>query len=403
MATARPKGRGYEIRAYCGLGIRGNRLDKSRTWVPDPGMTKKQIEKELERQKVLFEEEIKGGVCLDEGTRFFDFAKQWMEEHGKGNLAPMTYRRYTDHLKRINQAIGHKKLKDITPPMLNSFYRNLTEDGICKKKWKDENGNWCTGGKLSPRTILDIHRVVSSILNTAVKWGLIPSSPASKATPPRVPRNEISCLDEHEVQRMIELLSGEPVQYRTIAFLALLTGMRRGEICGLEWKDIDFDNQQMRVVRSSQYIGNKTIITKEPKTQSGVRQFALSDTACTILRQHKVWQNEVRLSLGDQWNSTDRLFTTWNGLPIFPDTLTGWFRDFTRKHDFPPVTFHSLRHTHATLLIAEGTDIATVSKRMGHASVSTTLGTYTHALKSKDAEAARALDAMLNLNTKNYA
>ena len=133
MATARAKGKGYEIRVYCGLDINGKRIEKSRTWVPESKMTKKQIEKELERQKVLFEEEVKYGICPDDGIKFYDFSKRWMEEYGKKNLAIKTYTRYEILLKRCNQAIGHIKLKDLKPLQLNAFYRNLAEDGVNKR------------------------------------------------------------------------------------------------------------------------------------------------------------------------------------------------------------------------------------------------------------------------------
>jgi len=150
----------------------------------------------------------------------------------------------------------------------------------------------------------------------------------------------------------------------------------------------------MSIVRSSQYIGNATVITKEPKTQSGIRKFVMSDTICKILKEYRKWQLEVKVKLGDQWADTDRLFTTWNGTPIYPDTVTAWFSDFLKKNKLPKVTLHSLRHTNATMMIAEGVDVCTVSRRLGHANTSTTLNIYAHALKSRDQEAAEKLDSM---------
>lgn len=177
--------------------------------------------------------------------------------------------------------------------------------------------------------------------------------------------------------------------------LLVYTGIRRGELCGLEWKDIDFENQIMRVCRSSQYVGGKTIITKEPKTKSGIRRFTLSTTACILLKQYRAWQMKQKLKIGDRWQECDRLFTTWEGTPIYPDTVTDWFAKFMRRTDLPYVTLHSLRHTNATLMIAEGTDVCTVSKRLGHANTATTLNIYAHALKSKDREAANNLESVL--------
>ena len=192
MATARKKGKGYEIRVSFGVDINGKRLGKSRIWIPDKGMTAKQIEKELERQKVLFEEEVKNGICPDNKTRFADFSKKWMDEYAKVNLTIKTYSRYESYLSRINQGIGHLKLKDITPLRLNAFYRSLEADGVSHRKKYDNDGNLINNGRLAPKTILDHHRVISKILSTAVKWGLLEKNVANRADPPKVPHKEIS-------------------------------------------------------------------------------------------------------------------------------------------------------------------------------------------------------------------
>lgn len=396
MATARKKGRGYEIRVSCGIDINGKKLGKSKTWVPDKSMTPRQIEKELERQKVLFEEEVKSGICPDNKIRFVDFSKRWMDEYAKDKLAIKTFTRYEIYLRRINKGIGHLKLKDITLLQLNAFYRSLEADGVNQKKKYDKDGNLIDGGRLAPKTILDHHRVISKILSTAVKWGLLEKNVAERADPPKVPHREIRYLNEEEVRQMITMLDNEPIQYRTMITLLVYTGIRRGELCGLEWKDIDFQNQVMHVCRSAQYIGNKTMITKEPKTKSGIRHFSLSTTACIMLRKYRQWQIEQRFKAGDQWCECDRLFTSWNGQPIHPDTITNWFAKFIKRSELPYVTLHSLRHTNATLMIAEGTDVCTVSRRLGHANTATTLNIYAHALKSKDREAANTIERTLS-------
>lgn len=226
---------------------------------------------------------------------------------------------------------------------------------------------------------------------------MIDTNVAERADPPKLSKQEIQFLDETETKRLITLLDNKPMQYKTMITLLIFTGIRRGELCGLEWKDIDFENRTMSIIRTSQYIGNKTLITKEPKTKSGTRQLVLSYTACKLLMEYKEWQDNNIIELGDQWNDTDRLFTQWNGLPIYPDTITDWFAKFIKKNDFPHVTLHSLRHTNASLMIAEGADVCTVSKRLGHANTSTTLNIYAHALKSKDLEIADKLENVLSV------
>ena len=396
MATTRKKGKGYEIRVYCGVDSNYKRIDKSKIWIPESNMTPKQIEKELERQKILFEEEVKTGKCYNNKMKFREFSDIWLKEYAEKNLAPKTYSRYIGLLERINQAIGHMKLKDIKPLHLNRFYSNLSEKGISKRIKHDSNGNEIGDRRLAPKTIFAHHQLISKILSTAVKWQLIDINVAERADPPKVSQKEIQFLDETDTKRLITLLDDEPIQYKTMIILLIYTGIRRGELCGLEWKDIDFSNRTMNIVRTSQYIGNKKLITKEPKTKSGIREIILSNTACKLLLEYKQWQNYNTIELGEQWNNTDRLFTQWNGLPIYPDTVTDWFAKFIKKHDFPHVTLHSLRHTNASLMIAEGADVCTVSKRLGHANTSTTLNIYAHALKSKDLEIADKLENILS-------
>ena len=392
MATARKKLKGYEIRQFVGIGSDGRRIDKQRTWYPAEGMTPKQIEKELEKQKLLFEQEVLGSSTYCDGNlRFREMAKKWMDDYARVNLSPSTYGRNEDYLKRINTAIGHKKLKDLKPLHLNAFYANLAEPGMKQ----DCKGKPIKGAYLAPKTILEHHRLISSILSYAVKWQLIGDNVARFADPPKVPYKEISHMDEVQIKRLMNLLEGAPIQYRTMIKLLIYTGMRRGELMGLEWKDISLSTGQIRIVRTSQYIGNKTVITKEPKTQSGRREFTLSSSACKMLTEYKRYYDGQRELLGDLWVETDRLFIQWNGVAMYPDTISGWFSDFIRKNGFSHVTLHSLRHSNATLMIAGGVDVCTVSKRLGHANTSTTLNIYAHALKSRDIEAAEKLDSTL--------
>lgn len=196
MATARAKGKGYEIRVYIGLESTGKKITTSTIWTPDPGMTKKQIEKELERQKILFEEKVKTGTSIKSSMKFRDFADMWMREYASVKLAPKTYARYGDYLKRINKGIGHIKLKDLKPVHLNALYRNLEEDGVNLKAKHDESGKLVGNGKLAPKTVLEHHHVVSKILSTAVKWQILDNNAASFAEPPKTLRKETCYLDE---------------------------------------------------------------------------------------------------------------------------------------------------------------------------------------------------------------
>lgn len=178
--------------------------------------------------------------------------------------------------------------------------------------------------------------------------------------------------------------------------LLLYTGMRRGELCGLEWKDIDFELAVISVRRSSLYLSSKGVFEDETKNETSERCMKVSDDVIAMLRIWRAEQAKERLRMGDQWQDNDRLFTAWNGAPIRPDVITAWFHKFVTKNGLPPIHVHSLRHTNATLLIAAGTNLTTVAARLGHANTTTTSKIYAHAIKSADQAAAEALQDILH-------
>jgi len=453
MATAKKQGSGYKITVSRGYDIAGKQLRAHMTWTPKPGMTPKQLDKELNRQITLFEEKVKNGLYVDGGIKFADFAELWMKEYAEKQLAPATVAGDRYYLKATNKAIGHIKLDKLQPHHLMEFYNNLAEDdargdityhlavdlgkllkelnlthyklaqeagvalrtvdslfqgnnisrksaeAICKalelkftRAFKPSSNKVLTGS-----TITHYHRLISSILSTAVKWQVLISNPAERVSHPKIEHKEIQYLDETQSVRLIELLEDEPLQFKTAVILLLYSGLRRGELLGLEWGDFDFVKKTVSIRRTSQYLPAKGIYTKSTKTQSGQRVMKLPDVTFTLLKEYKVWQNGERFKAGDQWQDSDRLFVTWKGSPIHPDTLTQHFSDFIKRHpDLPQIHLHSLRHSNASLLIAAGTNVRTVSQRLGHAQTSTTMNIYSHAIQSADAAAAEALGDILN-------
>lgn len=452
MATVEKRGDSYRIVASCGYNVNGEQIRRRMTWTPEPGMTVRQIKKELERQRVLFEEKCRTGQALDGSIRFADFADRWFADYADQRLRPTTVSRYRLMLPRINAAIGHIRLDKLQPHHLMSFYKNLQESGVRQdgkykcisnlnailrshqyshKTFAQEAGVGATvidcaargdtiskrsaerisdalglpigklfsptsETKLSVNTVLHHHRLISSILSTAVKWQLIFSNPCARVDPPKLPRKEAAYLDEEQAARMLELLDSESVQHRAIVKLLVFTGLRRGELCGLEWKDIDFERALLYVRRSSLYLAGKGVFADETKNESSERCIKISQAAIDALREQRSWQLQERLKLGDKWQNTDRVFTCWDGRPIRPDTITGWFHKFVTENGLPPIHVHSLRHTNATLLIAAGTNLQTVASRLGHANTATTSKVYAHAIKSADEAAAETLQDILN-------
>ena len=459
MATITKRNNTYRIRVSAGYDSTGKQIMKSMTWKPSVGMTAKQIDKELNRIAVEFETKVQNGSVLDGSIKFADFADYWMTEYADKQLRPTTLNRYKAILKRVNTAIGHIRLDKLQPKHLMEFYNNLQEGGVrADKKYtciidfreylttngitqielanksgvsiatvysisKGENITESSAVKvadtlkipfnklfkiadennkqLAPKTILHHHRLISSILETAVKWQVLYSNPCDRVETPKVDKKEARYLDEYQAMDLLNCLESESLQHKTMITLLLYSGMRRGELCGLEWNDIDFDNCIIDINKSSQYLPDRGIYKDETKNDTSNRLIKIPPFVLQLLSEHRKAQFMERFRLGDQWTDSNKLFTQWNGLPIHPDTVTGWFKEFIKKNNLPDITLHSLRHTNASLMIANGVDLRTVSKRLGHAQVSTTTNIYSHAIKSADERAADVLGDILTVKKSN--
>lgn len=385
MPTIQKRGDTYRIRVSAGYDSAGKQIMKSTTWKPTPGMTQKQIEKELDRQAVLFEERVKTGQYMDGNIRFQDFAERWFEDYGKEHLRERTYLRYVELSKRTYAAIGHIRLDRLQPNHLLDFYKQLSEPGQNKR----------TGGGLSPKTIKHYHTFISSVLERAVKWQIIQDNPAHRIDAPKVDRKQIQYLDDQQAAIFMQTLEKEPLEYQAIFSILLLTGMRRGEMLGLEWPDIDFDNGVIHIRRTSQYAPERGIYTDTTKTEQSMRPLAVPIELIDLLRRYRVEQGERRLRLGDkwmpEWSEHPRLFTQWNGKPMHPNAPYQELQKLLERSGLPKVSLHSLRHTNATLLIRQGTDVRTVSGRLGHSQTSATLNIYAEFLQSADKAASESL------------
>ncbi len=185
-------------------------------------------------------------------------------------------------------------------------------------------------------------------------------------------------------------------KHRAMIKLFIYSGLRRGELCGLEWKDINFADNMLSVRRSSQYVSGMGVFTKETKTVTSDRTIKLPAAAFEMLKEYRIWQLEQRFKLGDRWEDSDRIFTQADGKPIHPDSVTQTFKKFISKTDLPQISIHSLRHTNITLQIAAGIPLKTVSWRAGHVSTNVTSLVYSHMIRSSEEKAAQVLEDILN-------
>ena len=362
MATIQKRGDSYSIRVSCGYDSKGKQVIQSMTWKPEPKMTAKQIEKELNRQAVMFEEACNKGY-QSKAIKFEVFAEQWFEEYARPNLRNTTYERMLQLRKRVYSAIGHLRMDKITPRQIQAFVNTLSKDGANER----------TGKPLAPKTIRHNLSFVSDVFAYAVKMGVVSDNPCAKVTLPKNEQTEKKIYTPEQVQRFLSLLNDEPLKYRTFFNLMIYSGFRRGEMLGLEWKDVDFENNIISVRRTSNYTAQKGVYTDTTKTRKSQRTLKFPQEIMDMLREYKAEQDEQALKCGDKWVETDRLYVKWNGEPMQNGTPYFWLGEFCEKHDLPFYGLHSFRHLFASLLVNQGVDIVTVSGALGHSTVSTTI------------------------------
>jgi len=315
-------------------------------------------------------------------STFENYSNLWMTT-SKYSLAEKTYRRYEDLLIRINAGIGHIKISKLSSYHINEFLNKLTEIGVNKR----------TGKGLSEKTVLHHYRLISVILQQATREKIIKSNPASRdfMRVPKVNKTKIKCLQIEEIDFILKEIKNESIKWQTATLILLFTGIRRGELLGLEWKDIDFKNKTLTIERTSQYSVQKGIYTKEPKTKSSIRTFRISDKVLNIFNNYLVWYKNNYCN-----NITERLFLNNNNSNMHPDSLTDWLKKFSSKYTLRTrITPHLLRHTYISLMVSKNISLKEIAERVGHSQISTTYNVYTHSLKVADIQASKALDDLI--------
>lgn len=356
--------------------------------------SKREAEKEMAR---LLHELETGTYVEPKKLTFGEYLSKWLEDYGRARLAASTFRRYNQIIHgRVIPQLGQIPLNKLKPLHLQEFYTRLvTGERMDGKK-----------GKLSPASIIYHHRVIHKALNTALKQQLVNRNVADAVELPKenvgersiddsqVDNNEnIRVLTEKQVSRMLEAARETP--YYTLLYLAIRTGMRRGELLGLRWKDIDFDKAMIYVRQTLLYTPEKGLYFKPPKTKKSRRNIDITAEVLEVLRQHKKKQAQNKLLLGQAYEDYNLVFCQANGRPIHPDTPSSWFPNFLESIGLPKLNFHCLRHTHASLLLKAGVDIKVISERLGHSSIRITYDIYSHLMPGMQSEAAQKLEDLL--------
>ena len=384
------RGDSYRLVCVVGYNLQGRPIKKSKT----VHCSKKEAKIELAK----FVADVQKGMYVEgKSLKFTDFVEIWKRDYGSKELAPSTYKRYLGILEsRIIPYFGHFHVDKIKPTDIMQFYDLLSKDTQIVRR-KNNNGKK-TGKPLSPKTIVEHHRLLHAMLQKAVYWQMIVSNPAERVQAPKTKKPKRKYYDDEQSKALISglmELTEEQFKYKVAIILTIFTGVRLGELMGLEWNDINFKDGIVSINRSSQYLADKGVFTKVPKTESSIRDVAIPDFVVSLLEEYKCWYDEQKYQYGELWIDSNRLFVQADGKPMHPSTISKWFEKFVAQIGLPVINFHGLRHTNATLLIAQNIDVSVVAARLGHAQITTTYNFYVHPIISHNKTAGFALENLL--------
>ncbi|MGG4026847.1 tyrosine-type recombinase/integrase [Geobacillus stearothermophilus] len=344
-----------------------------------PFRTKTEAKKELLKIK----NQVDDGSYFKESTEDFSmFMERWFNTSYKRTVEITTAksREYVirNHIMKYFQ---HKKINEITTFDIDSFYVDKLDSGY------------------SGAYIRQMHNLLNQAFDQAVRWSLVKVNPVKNAKPPKVKSEEKITWTVDEVNRFLNLIKDSSMEIPYL--LAIFTGMRRGEVLGLKWDDVDFENKKIRIKRSLCFVSGKGLIFKEPKTKKSKRQISISQHVVNVLKKHKQKQEFQKEKLGTQYQDNNLIVCTDDGKPLDPRNLLRQFYRLIEEASVPRISFHDLWHTHATILMQQGENPKVVSERLGHSRVGITLDLYSHVSDDLQEQAAEKFENALLKQSQN--
>jgi integrase len=350
---------------------------RRRRWHSYKG-TKRGAQSECAR---LIAEIDKGAYVAPSRLSVKEFLEQWIE-HMRGQVSPRTHERYAEIArKNLVPLLGDRPLGKLQEIDISQAYATALASGRRDGK-----------GGLSPRTVGHMHRVLHEALKQAMIWKLLARNPAALVKPPKPDPKKMKVLDTDATAAMIE--AARPYAAFIPVLLAVLCGLRRGEIAALRWKSVDLDTGQLAVVASIEQTKKGC---REKSTKTGRdRTVAMPAVLVEELRQHRLRQAQDLLQLGVRLSVDHHVVTQFDGTALQPNSIGHAFTIFLQARGLPHMRFHDLRHTHATQLLKDGVHAKIAAERLGHAKVGTTLDLYSHVLPGMQEDAAARVDAAIS-------
>lgn len=303
------------------------------------------------------------------------FLERWLDEVARPKVRVSTYDSYADIVRlHLQPGLGRMAMAKLTPADVQIFLNAKLASG------------------LSPRRVQYFHAVLRQALRTAERWGLVVRNVAKLVDPPRVPKHEITPLTPEQARTLIEAAADD--RHRALWVTALGTGMRQGELLALRWDDVDLEARRLQVRHTLARVHGKLVLL-EPKTERSRRTLVLPGVVISALRAQRTQQRMERLVAGLRWVETGHIFTTTIGTPIEAAVVTRAYQAALTRAGLPRSRFHDMRHTAATLLLAQGFELEDVKNQLGHSSITLTSNTYGHVLERRQRQVAAGMDAAL--------
>jgi integrase len=356
------RGSTYSVVLDLGKGPDGKRIRKWHPGYPN--------EKAAERARVELLAALGRGTYVEPSKRAVGpfLREDWLPGL-RAQVRPSTWAEHRSKVEvHLVPAIGGVLLQRLNPGHLNTLYADLLERG------------------LSARTVLHVHATIRRALADATRWGLVPRNVALLASPPRPNQPELQVWTAADLRSFLAFVKGDRLY--ALWLLAASTGMRRGEVLGLQWPDVDLGRARVAVRRSLVTVGHRVVVS-EPKTAKGRRSVALDPATVAGLKALRKHQTAERLAWGPAWTDSGLVFTRGDGRPLHPREVTRAFTRHVLAAGLPVIRLHDLRHTHATLALAAGVHPKVVQERLGHANIAITLDTYSHAVPALEREQLR--------------
>lgn len=383
LASVEKRGKSWRLIAFLGYDSTGSQIKRTKT-IPIEDFTKHEAQKLANKFEA---EELKNKQTFDRNMTFKQFSEYW--ETNTPDYSITTKDRNKKLLSRILPAIGHIRLRKLTAQHIMALLRQLEEPG----KRQDKKT-----GSLSSRTIQMHYKLVSSMLGKAVKWKFLHENICSDVDTPKAVSKKIPIYGDEEtlLRFLYVLLTKATLKYQAFFLLALTSGLRRSEILGLRWTDINFEKSFLRVNQAAVRATGKQVVYKEPKTDASEAPVAITSITLGILKLLRAEQATIKRRSTEKktWKEqeNDIIFTTATGTPMMPSTFGHWLKSFTERHGLPPIGVHAFRHMAASYALDSGFDIKHVSEFVRHAQISTTGDIYAHPLSSKMKQLSAALD-----------